>query len=91
MGEKKFGILLLAKGWIMKMFLLDKPLSDLQIETLKQKRSRNIVLFLVLKKYEDIGPLSIKCTEAATFNCIPKGGGCLNRSLYPLKGTLDLP
>ena len=28
---------------------VDKPLSDLKIETLKKKRIRNIVLFLVLK------------------------------------------
>ena len=36
-----------AKGWIIKIPLVDKPLSDLKIEALKKKRIRNIVLFLV--------------------------------------------
>ena len=38
---------MLAKGWIIKIPLVDKQLSDLKIETLKKKRIRNIVLFLV--------------------------------------------
>ena len=85
--KKKFGILLLAKGWIIKIPLADqqyKPLSDLKIETLQKKRIRNIVLFLVLKKCKDIGHSCLLNAEAATFNnCILMGGGCLNRSLYP--------
>ena len=81
--------MLLAKGWIIKIHLVEKPLSDLKIETLKRRESETLFNSLY-KKMQGRWHSCLLNAEAATFNCILKGGGCLNRSLYPQKRNLEL-
>ena len=50
--------MLLAKGWIIKIPLVDKPLSDLKIETLKKKR---LFYSLYKKNARTLAQLSFKC------------------------------